>query len=201
MRLLQPATLRARSRSDRTGPVALLLAALVFLLVLTASPVARADEGEESDQAKVLVLQATALAANEAGVERVSEKIDDALAAPDQEGVDAAKVRQALSVITSTGDNPSQGQARLAMTQAHRLLQESIGVTGPPAPNLATGDESGTTVVLDEFQPAKGISDGGDVALAVLALAALAAGLVLARRLRPEHSIRALQGKTHAKGA
>ncbi|UER54326.1 hypothetical protein HJG43_06990 [Kineosporiaceae bacterium SCSIO 59966] len=58
---------------------------------------------------------------------------------------------------------------------------------------MATGLETGTTVVLDPFQHARGISDGGDAALLALAAVAIALGLWTAQRTRPRHSVRELR--------
>ena len=61
-----------------------------------------------------------------------------------------------------------------------------------------TGDQTGTKVILGPFEHQHGVSDGGDAALLGLALAAIAAGLFLARRLRPPHTLRQL---THPAGS
>ncbi|GAA3857526.1 hypothetical protein [Amycolatopsis tucumanensis] len=181
-------------RRARTWPLRVLAAAVaaMLLFVLPAAP-AGADE-EESTHASELVEQAIALIANDGGNERVAERIDDALTAPDKEGVDLAKVSQAREIIEAPGEDPA------ATAQARALLLDSLGGKLPSAPEdglQATGTETGTSVILDEFNPARGISDGGDAILLGLSLAVLLGGLYLARRLRPPHSLRQL---THSAG-
>jgi hypothetical protein len=156
--------------------------------------VAQAHEGE-SDEAAVLVEQAIALIANDAPEEHVTERIKDALEAPHNEGVDLNLVRQALDVV----ERPGREEASLR--EAHRLLLRSLGGKLPSAPeagHLVTGTETGTSVVLDEFRPAHGISDGGDAALFTLSLLAIAVGLWLSARLRPRYSIGELKHRTAA---
>lgn len=96
----------------------------VLLGVLSAGP-ARADE-EESPRAAVLVEQAIALIANDAGDERVAERIDDGLQALDKAGVDLALVAQALAVINRAGEQPAATeQARaLGWVRARRVKSE-----------------------------------------------------------------------------
>lgn len=177
----------------------IVVAVMLMLLWTTAAP-AQAN-GAESDQASVLVQQAIALVAGDAGPARISERINDALEAPNQEGVDAVKVRQALAVVEGVGAQATASQRTEAMLQAHSLLQASIAVTAPLKPNMATGEETGTTVVLDDFQPPRGIGTRGDLALVVLSLLAIGGGLLLARWLRPPHTLRQLRRQTTTKGA
>lgn len=179
---------RARFLTVARGPARLTVAALA-LLVLLAPGVARADE-EESTESRVLAEQAIALIANDAGEERVAERIEDALEAPDKEGVDLGLVGQALEVVEGPGPDET------ALRQARVLLLEALGGKLPSAPEggrFATGTETGTSVVLNEFRPARGIADAGDAALFALALLAVAVGLWLSVRLRPPHRIRELE--------
>ncbi|GAA3803256.1 hypothetical protein [Streptomyces chiangmaiensis] len=165
------------------------VAAAALLIPVAASGTAWAH-GEESDESAVLVEQAVALIANNAYEDQVSERIDNALMAPHKEGVDLAEVRQAQDVIEQPGY--SAGVSR----QVKGLLLDSLGGKLPSAPKAgrpATGDETGTSVVLDEFRPARGISDGGDAVLLGLGVAAIAGGLWLSRRLRPPHTLRELE--------
>lgn len=180
------------SRDDRRAGswprrLAAAVAATVLFLMVPAGP-AGADE-EESTQSSVLVEQAVALIANDGGDERVAERIQDAVDAPDTRGVDLAKVEQALAVIDAPGEDPT------ATSRARTLLLDSLGGTLPSAPEdgqQATGTETGTSVILDEFRSSWGISDGGDAVLLGLSLAAIMAGLYLARRLRPPHTLHQL---------
>ncbi len=167
----------------------------VALLFLALPGAARADM-EESEEAPVLVEQAIALIANDAGQARVAERIEDALEAPDKEGVDLGLVGKALAVI----ERPGQDEA--ALREARKLLEDSLGGKLPSAPEpgrFATGTETGTSVVLDEFRPARGIADAGDTTLLALALVAVALGLWLSVRLRPPHSVRELERRSAKK--
>ncbi|MCZ4508738.1 hypothetical protein O3Q52_11085 [Streptomyces sp. ActVer] len=190
-----PPARRRSPRSRRYGRLALrsAVALVVTVLVLVLIPVfpgqARADE-EESREAPVLVEQAIALIANDAGEERVGERIEDALEAPDKEGVDLGLVRQALEVVEGPGPDET------AFPRARVLLLDALGGKLPSSPQsgrFATGTETGTSAVLDEFRPARGIADAGDAVLLGLALAAVISGLWLSHRLRPPHRIRELE--------
>lgn len=179
---------RAHSRAARYA-TALAGAAAALLLTVAAPGLARADE-EESMESAVLVEQAIALIANDAGDARVAERIDDALAAPDKQGVNLTLARQALGLIEGPGEDTA------ATRQARVLLLDSLGGKLPSAPKAgqnATGTDTGTSTVLVEFKPARGISDGSDAVLLALAVAAAGGGLWLARRLRPPHTLRELE--------
>ncbi|MFH7340109.1 hypothetical protein [Streptomyces sp. KHY 26] len=172
-------------------PAALAVAALAPLL---AAGLAHAHDGE-SDESAVLVEQAIALIVNEAPKEHVTERIDDALEAPHKEGVDLNLVRRARDVVERPGPESA------SLPEARGLLLRSLGGKLPSAPkagHLVTGTETGTSVVLDEFRPARGIADSGDAALFALSLLAIAVGLWLSVRLRPRYSIRELKRRTAA---
>jgi hypothetical protein len=156
--------------------------------------VAQAHDGE-SDESAVLVEQAIALIANDAHKEQVAERVEDALEAPHKEGVDLSLVRQALDVIERPGPE------KASLRDADGLLLRALGGKLPSAPkggHLVTGTETGTSVVLDEFRPARGIADSGDAALFALSLLAIVVGLWLSVRLRPRYSIRELKHRTAA---
>lgn len=163
-----PAT---RHRGRRRVAVGVAAAALV---ILPAAPVFAHGAGD-STQSRVLVLDAlTYLANRPAGYEdMVSDKIGDALEAPDQEGVNLDKVASAQKAFE--GGNP--GQART-------LLQQSV----QPLTEPVTGEETGTTVMLDPAEPTVHLS-GLDGVLAALSAAAVAGGLVMAIRTRPTESV------------
>lgn len=108
-----------RSVVAALGVVTVLLTAMFMVTVGVAAP-ARADE-PESTEARVLVVQALALIANEAGPDRVTDKVRDALGAPEQAGVDQAELTRALEVLEA----PGAGEA--AIGQARPLLLDSIG--------------------------------------------------------------------------
>lgn len=174
-----------------------LVAALVLVLGLGVGTAA-ADEEDESDEAKVLVLQAIALVVNTPEKdEAIAERIEDALAAAHPEGADLALVEEAEEALAA-GD----------MGRTRSLLEEAIGAgpfvgggspqpiretSGEPgAPAFAVGGESGTAVVLDEYDPG-GRLDGGDWLLVVFSAVTAVGGALLAWRWRPADSIRALR--------
>ena len=185
-------------RRRRRVTVLLLTVGLVLLLAGTA----RANE-EETEEARLLVLQSVALIANEAPVEAVIERIEDALQAPDPSGTDLPAVERALELVEQSArdDDPA------GLQEARAILVDAIDVrfaTGYgeiPGPDevgegeapYATGAETGTTAVLDELRPAWGISDRGDLVLLVLSVLAIGVGLYLAHRWRPHDSIRQLR--------
>lgn len=177
---------RRAHRCKMTSAAALLALLLPFAAL---SGVARADE-EESTRSAVLVEQALALIANDAGDERVAERVEDALEAPEKEGVNLALVERAGELI----DRP--GEEAAATRQAQTLLLDSLGGKLPSAPQggrFATGEETGTGEILDELRPARGLSDAGDTALSALGLASVVVGLWLSHRLRPPHRLRELE--------
>lgn len=172
---------------------------LVFGLVLASPRAVLADE-EESDRASVLVLQSVALIANGAPVDAVIERVEDALAAPDKSGTDLAQVERALRVIQGTPGGAGLDRAQELLVDAVDI-RFATGYGDVPRPGevshgeppYATGAETGMTAVLDDFSPARGISDGGDVVLLVLAAVSIGVGSILAHRWRPPDSIRRLR--------
>ena len=180
----------------------LALALLALGMLVAGSGAALANE-EETDEASLLVLQSVALIANGAPVEAVEERIGDALEAPDQTGTDMAAVEEASALV-------EPGATRADLEEARELLVGAIDVRFAsgygeiPSPRelghdespYASGGDTGTTAVVDELQPARGISDGGDAVLLSLAVLAVIAGLVLARRWRPHDTIRQLRHRT-----
>jgi hypothetical protein len=178
---------RGAARTPATLPVA----ALALLLL---PGVAKAHEGE-SDESAVLVEQAIALIANDAGKEKVAERMEDALMAPHKEGVGLKLVEQARDIVERPGPEGA------SLQEARGLLLRSLNGKLPSAPEagkLVTGTETGTSVVLDEFRPTRGLADSGDAALFALALVAILVGLWLSVRLRPRHSIRDLERRAAA---
>jgi hypothetical protein len=172
-------------------PVAVLAALLVgvWLTTLAAGP-ALAHGDNDSDQASVLVLQAIGFIVNKPGdMDDIGDKVNDALQAPDKEGVDMAQVQAAKDALDK-GD----------MDQARGLLQQSLKPGAPMAG--AKGEETGTSVVHDGLNP-RGRLAGGDWVLLLLSVLVLAVGGWLSVRLRPADSIRALrrQLRTQPRGA
>lgn len=164
---------------------------VVLTVLLLVPGVALADEDGESGSAADLVQQAVALIANGAEAGRVSEKIGDALEAPDPAGVDLAKVEQAGSLV---GDPTGPGE----LAQVRVLLVSALPEPAHPVAPMASGVATGTAQVLDEYRPARGISGGGDAVLLALAVASVGAGLYLARRWRPGQGFRELRRRSVA---
>lgn len=170
-----------------------LVATFIGLAVITAAPAAWGNE-EESGEAAVLVQQAIALLANENSAEVVLERIEDAREAPMTEGVDLALVEQAAALVEPLAEQDAQELPATVEAQVRRLLEQATGTPAEAEPvGMVTGIETGTKVVLDEYRPAWGVSDGGDAVLLGLAALSIGLGLLLARRLRPQHSVRALR--------
>jgi hypothetical protein len=158
------------------------LAALLFgvwLATFNAAP-ALAHGGNDSDQASVLVLQAIGFITNKPGdMDDVNDKVNDALEAPDKEGVDIAQVQAAKDALDK-GD----------MDQARSLLQKSL-TAGAPMTG-AKGEETGTTTVHDSLNT-RGHLAGGDWVLLVISVLVLALGGWLSLRFQPADTVRALR--------
>lgn len=191
--------MNARAGRRGSGPADFVVTlVLAVTLVLLSAPTAVANE-EETDEASLLVMQTISLIANGRDVEVVEERLVDALEAPDQDGVDMAKVEEAAVLL----EQEPVDQARLE--QIREVLSEAVeiraatGYGAIPEPgemseatSIVTGAETGTVVVLDELRPARGVDSGSDVVLVLVGLAIAALGLLLARRWRPHHSIHQL---------
>jgi hypothetical protein len=108
------------------------------------------------------------------------EKIDAALAAPDQDGVSVAELEQAKAAL-QTGNS----------TQGRVLLQESISVALSTL-RPATGEETGTTVLLDPLPPRSGLT-GADWGILTVSMLAVLTGLVLAYMFRPAENVHELR--------
>jgi len=150
--------------------------------IMSASP-ARADGGGETTEGYQLVQQALGHLAHDTsdyGVSLAMEKIDDALATPDQQGVDVDGLKQAQAAVEA-------GQ----VDQARALLQQSIAeAVGKLKP--ATGEETGTTQVLTPLQGRADLT-GRDWGFLVASALFLVLGAVLATRYRPHDNVRALR--------
>ena len=181
---------------------------LLMVLLLTPFAGARADQ-PESDQANLLVLHSISLIANNAAPASVVSHLAAALAASNQSGVDRAKVGQAL-VLAKASVTGRESRRKLA--QARELLTQAIdiraatgygeipkpGQVGRDVAPYATGAGAGTTVILDELQPARGVSDGGDAVLLAVGILLLIVGLYLSRRWRPTDTIHQLRAHSIA---
>jgi hypothetical protein len=155
----------------------------VASLVLVGGP-AWAHGGQSATEGYVMVQQAISYLINEPGPTGTSEalvRVDNALAAKDQDGVDVP------TVVTAQADlkagNPDA---------ARPLLQESIK-TAVAALKPATGEETGTGTVVPPFQGTVSLS-GMNLLLLVLSVVAALVGAGLVYLLRPKENLRALTG-------
>jgi len=161
---------------------------LVVVAAFALAPVmftatAQAHGDDESQEGYVLVQQALAHLAHNAGDEGIHlamEKVDDALETEDQEGVDVARVEQGMQALEA-------GQ----VDEARTLLQDSISdaLTGRP---LATGYETGTGVVPVEL-PGREPLAGSDWLVVALSAGVAGLGVWLSVRFRPHESVSALR--------
>jgi hypothetical protein len=155
------------------APVVLVLAAL-----LGGAASAPAHGDDESAEEYVLVQQAIGYLLNLPGDEaamHAQEKIVDALASPDQDGVSVSQVRQAR-------DELAAGRAE----EARELLQNSIAdAVKSLAPATGIGTGTGTVLAPLPAQPT------GTLGWALLALSAIAAsaGVWLALLFRPRENV------------
>lgn len=182
------------STTRRSSALALALTALAsgLVLLLSAAPASAHGDGEEAIPARALVLTALTYLANQPPdfMEGAADKMSDALESEDTQGVDLDRVAAAQTALE-----------RNDMMAARQLLQSSI----EPLTSLATGDDAGTTVVLD---PMAGHTDWkwSGVLLGALSVAAILVGTTLAWRLRPAMNLRALRARAgmpplYARGA
>jgi hypothetical protein len=167
----------------RTRSLVLLFSSvLMFVGVLFVPPVS-ADEPGETTVGYLLVQQALGHLlhdSSEEGVMVAMEKIDDALATDDQEGVDLAQLEQAQAALEAGMVQESQD-----------LLQASIGeALGDVQP--AVGEETGTTIVMASL-PGRGGLAGGDWVLILASVLLVFVGVALAWLFRPQDNIHELR--------
>ena len=158
--------------------------------VLVGSPAA-ADEPGETTVGYLLVQQALGHLAHDtsmAGIDLATEKIDDALATQDRDGVDVTMLQQAKDALGA--GQVSQGQALLQRSIAAALAQ-----LGP-----AVGEETGTKIVLGALPGRSGLS-GTDVAFLAVSVLVLLLGVGLAWRFRPRDNIEELRRRLNAAAA
>lgn len=167
------------ARRPRRRPVAFLVVLLMGAWLAGVPAAASAHDDEEIDQASVLVLQAIGFIVNKPGdMDDITDKIDDALDAPEKDGVDMAKVQAAKEALDKED-----------METARAQLQESLASVPMES---ATGEETGTTVVHDALDT-RGDVDLVDWVLLVLSALILALGAWLSVRFRPAESVRGLR--------
>lgn len=195
-----PSTNR-RTGDPPTAPSAaarIAAAAAVSVLSLAVPTAAFAHGDEGGVPARESVLQAIAYVVNTPDdMDMITDKLTDAKESEDQDGVDIAKVDQAIQALDK-GDMP---QVRLLLEQSIGARADLSGLDvrhvlqvapGGSTVSLATGEQPGTLIVTDELT-GRGPWSGTDSALIGIAVAAAAAGVLLGWRFRPAHSVHTLR--------
>ncbi len=157
----------------------LVVVAIALLGVSTAAVPASAHGTDESKEGYVLVQQALGHLAHDGGhvgMDAAMEKIDDALAAEDHDGVDVAEVQRAKQALESE-----------QIDQARTLLQNSITQALADLP-AATGEMTGTKQVLTPLPGRDGLA-GRDWVFLAASAALLLIGFGLAGWYRPADTI------------
>jgi hypothetical protein len=169
-------------------PACLLLA--LALGLLATAPTALAHGGDESQEGYLLVQQALGHLAHDTshtGLDLAMEKVDDALAAQDHDGVSIPELTQAKAALEARQVEP-----------ARSLLQDSIkGALSELPP--ATGSDTGTTLILPELRGRNDLS-GLDWLLLAGSVVLVAAGLTLSFMFRPQDSVGALRRRLDGLG-
>ena len=156
---------------------------LVVLVVFALAPPASADGEGETDVGYLLVQQALGHLAHDSsheGMALAMEKVGDALATDNQDGVDVATLEDAKAALEAE-----------QVDTARTLLQASIKDELDKLPP-ATGEETGTTVIVPALDTRDGIS-GSDWSFIAVSLLALLTGVSLAFRFRPADTVRDLR--------
>lgn len=166
------------------------LLALLGLALFVAAPNASAHGGGETEEGYLLVQQALAHLAHDTsatGIALAMEKVEDALATDDQEGVAVPQVKQGMAAL-------EQGEVGTASRLLRRSISEALASLPP-----ATGTQTGTTDVPPEL---KGRPDlrAQDWALLAASTAVLSLGVALAWLFRPQDSVRSLRSRLGTPG-
>jgi len=165
----------------RGGVIASLVLLASFALVGTAG----AHGGDETEEGYLLVQQALGHLEHETnheGIALAMEKVDDALAAEDQEGVDVAVLEQAMQAL-------DVGQVDNAKALLQNSIEEAVSDLMP-----ATGQETGTTVILPAL-PGRGDLSGRDWSFLGTSVLCLLLGALLAYRFRPADTVGELRSR------
>jgi hypothetical protein len=174
-----------RPAPGRTGPAVrqlvhlLVVVAMALLGVSAAATPASAHGGDASKQGYVLVQQALGHLAHDGGrigMDLAIEKVNDALAAKDHDGVDVAEVLRAKQALEAK-----------QVDGARSLLQDSIKAALAELPP-ATGEMTGTKLVLAPMPRHDGLA-GRDWFFLGASAALLLIGFGLAGWYRPADTI------------
>lgn len=163
------------ARLCRGGVVAALALLFAFALV----PPASAHGGDETEEGYLLVQQALGHLAHDTsheGIAAAMEKVDDALATEDQDGVDVAAVEMAMSAL-------EEDQVDTARTLLQGSIKEALSELPP-----ATGEETGTTLIVPALPGWDGLT-GSDWSFIAASVICLLAGALLAYRFRPADTV------------
>jgi len=154
------------------------------MLLLSSAPALAHGEGD-STHSRVLIIDALTYLANRPPeyLDLVKDKVHDALDAPDKAGVDLSAVAAAQMALMA--DHMS---GMTDMTQVRTLLQGSLlPLSGP-----VTGEQTGTTTMLDPLVGHTAWNASTEVFTAAIAVAMLL-GLVLSYLWRPTESFSQLR--------
>ena len=160
--------------------------ALTTLGAVTVAPAAWAHGDDETTEGYLLVQQALGHLAHDTGptgIDLAMEKVDDALAAEDQDGMSVTDVEQAMTALEA-GD----------ADRARALLEGSIEQALSDLPP-ATGEQTGTRTVPSELPGRAGSLGGEDWGLLIASTLLMLLGLWLAARFRPADSTRVLRSR------
>jgi len=180
---------RRQRRQSGLLPRALSIGALVAFMVVAAAGPVSAHESEEGTEAFLFVRQAIALIVNTPDDhDAIADKINDAIEAPDDHGVDLSFVEDAQAALEAED-----------LPQARTLLEHSIGAiphlgASDPVPageHVEDAAEEDTAVepFLDPLDSSRNLS-GSDWAVIGGALALIALGAAAAGALRPTKGAR-----------
>lgn len=172
------------SKKQGTGLVGAAFAVVLAVAAALAVPAAAsAHEDGEAEEGYLLVQQALAHLAHDTsdeGIHLAMEKVDEALETEDQEGLDVAGIEDAMVALEA-------GQVATARDHLQASIEEALHDLP-----LATGTETGTTVVVPETSGGSGI-DSEEWGLLIASFALLLLGVWLAVRFRPRDTVRALR--------
>lgn len=165
-----------------------IVASIALVGLSVGVPAASAHGGPASEEGYILVQQALgelAHSTSRTGVDLAMEKIDAALVVKDQEGVAVAEVKKAKQALEA-------GQIEQTRTLLQGSIKEALGALEP-----ATGEQTGTTVVLPELPGRNGLGRG-DWAMLAASLVLLLTGIGLAFRFRPHDTVGELRQRLGA---